>query len=78
MIQIFRRAGFSHFWGKLVIVLGLMLLNAGCTRKTETPAPPRSEPSNIQVVVKDAGPAVVTTSVAEFVVQPSGYIQAFC
>jgi alpha-galactosidase len=77
MNQIFHRTQFSDISGRLIlIVLGVLLLHAGCTRKTETPAQ-RSEPSQIQVLVNNDGPLVLTTSAAEFQILDSGSARAF-
>ena len=45
--------------------------------KTASPKPIPTQPSSINVDVKDGGPAVLTTSTAEFQVTPDGYVQAF-
>ena len=39
--------------------------------------PQPTQPSTINVEVKSGGPAVLTTSTAEFQVRPDGYVQAF-
>ena len=44
--------------------------------KTATVKPEPTQPSTIKVEVKDGGPAVLTTGVAEFQVTPEGYVQA--
>src|SRR5260370_37293933 len=63
--------------------LGLTLLLTACSKlpklplKTATAKPEPTQPSAIKVDVKDGGPAVLTTSAAEFQVTPDGYVQAF-
>lgn len=58
----------------LLALTGSVLLS--CSRKTvETKTAP-SRPSDIQVEIRDGGPAVLTTSTAEFQILPSGFLQA--
>jgi alpha-galactosidase len=72
---------------KIVVALGLTLLLAlaACSKmpkptlnalKHDAPKPTPTQPSTINVQVNDGGPAVVTTSAAEFQVRPDGYVQA--
>jgi alpha-galactosidase len=66
--------------------LGLILLLANCsrlpkpplnlTKKTAAVKPEPTQPSAIKVDVKDGGPAVLTTSAAEFEVSSEGYVLA--
>ncbi len=63
-------------------LLSLVLLGA-CSKtplplpnKTATAKPVPTQPSAINVDVKDGGPVIVTTSTAEFQVRPDGYVQA--
>src|SRR5919108_3621734 len=77
MNQHYRWAQFSDVLGKLIMmVIGSLLLNTGCTRSTEKPAP-QAEPSNIHVAVNNAGPLILTTNAAEFRILESGSVQAF-
>ena len=46
-------------------------------KSTATVTPQPTQPSAINVDVKSGGPAVLTTSAAEFQVRPDGYVQAF-
>jgi len=48
----------------------------GCTKRAEQPKPAPSHPSDIKVEVHDGGPAIITTSAAEFQILPSGFVQA--
>jgi alpha-galactosidase len=59
------------------ILLGIILISAGCNRTSSVPAEPASQPSSIKVDIQHGGPAVLTTATAEFQVLPSGYVQAF-
>jgi alpha-galactosidase len=63
------------------LMTGLMLLVGACSKKTDKPtagAPPSAPPkvTAVKVSVNNAGPIVLTTSVAEFTILPSGYVQA--
>src|SRR5690349_11256348 len=58
----------------VVIVLSGLMLN--CTKKAEAPKAAPSRPSDINVEVRTGGPILLTTSTAEFQIQPSGFIQA--
>jgi len=66
-------------------ILGLSLLLTGCSKLPKPPLslkkaaakPQPTQPSTITVDVKAGGPAVLTTSAAEFQVRPDGYVQAF-
>jgi alpha-galactosidase len=59
----------------LFVIIGLLAISSGCNRPVPKAAEPHSEPSKIQATVQDGGPAVLTTSTAEFQVLPSGYIK---
>ena len=68
----------------ITTVVSLVLLLSACSklpessllRKTAAVKPEPTQPSTISVDVKDGGPAVFTTSTAEFQVRPDGYVQA--
>jgi alpha-galactosidase len=60
----------------IFILVGTVLLYAGCTRSAKKAQESRSEPSSISVAVNTGGPIVVTTRTAEFQILPSGYMQA--
>ncbi len=71
------------YWNVLAgTALGLTLMLTACSQlpksplKTATVKPEPTQPSTIKVEVKDGGPAVLTTSAAEFQVTPEGYVQA--
>ncbi|HEV7510793.1 MAG TPA: hypothetical protein VGO27_03795, partial [Candidatus Acidoferrum sp.] len=76
----------KHGAATIPITLVLILLAAACSKDSQAPlkfsrgstgkAEP-AHPSTINVEVKGGGPAVLTTSGAEFQVRPDGYIQAF-
>jgi alpha-galactosidase len=61
-----------------VLFLGVFILTitSACTKQASQPKAPTSKPSDIKVEVRDGGPAVITTSSAEFQVLPSGFLQA--
>jgi alpha-galactosidase len=62
--------------GRALPLAAAFFLSMSCTRppaKTEAPA---AEASQVKVEIKPGGPIVLTTSAAEFQIQPSGYIQA--
>jgi len=61
---------------RYLLVLSALALAFGCTRQGPKPKAVPFTPSAIQVEVKPGGPVILTTSSAEFNVQPSGYIQA--
>lgn len=75
------KIGFSRlptFSGHIAAILVCaLLLCTDCTRnRTQTSSPPQPEKSRIAVAVNPEGPIIVTTSVAEFRILPSGYISA--
>ena len=59
-----------------LLVFSTLALAFGCSRQGPQPKAAPFTPSAIQVEVKPGGPVILTTSSAEFQVQPSGYIQA--
>src|ERR1035438_4054825 len=65
-----------------VVASSLTLLSAACSKvpqsrlNTAAVKPEPSQPSTINVGVKNGGPVVLTTSAAEFQVRPDGYVQA--
>ena len=85
--MIARRQGIALIAATLGMALGFIFLLVGCSKlpksplqlplKTATAKPEPTQPSTINVEVKDGGPVVVTTSAAEFQVRPDGYVQAF-
>ncbi len=66
-----------------VLVFGIGLIGTGCNKsapvssQSPSQSTAASQPSAIKVVVSPSGPAVLTTSTAEFQILPSGYVQAF-
>ncbi len=67
-----------------IFLLALFLPLPACSDRPQLPQRPKpaikptpTQPSNITVEVKSGGPALVTTSVAQFQVRPDGYVQAF-
>jgi alpha-galactosidase len=60
----------------IFILVGTVLLYAGCTRSAKKAQESRSEPPSISVAVNTGGPIVLTTRTAEFQILPSGYMQA--
>jgi alpha-galactosidase len=71
----------------LIATMSVLTLMLACSKlpksplqlslKTASPKPIPTQPSAINVDVKDGGPVVLTTSTAEFQVTPDGYVQAF-
>src|SRR5437016_2627168 len=60
----------------LIVIIVILTASSGCNRPAQQKAmEPPSQPSKIKAVVQDGGPAVLTTSAAEFQVLPSGYIK---
>jgi alpha-galactosidase len=59
-----------------LLLAGVCLLLAGCSRPPSKTEPAAAQPSQVKVDVKPGGPIVLTTTSAEFQVLPSGYIQA--
>jgi alpha-galactosidase len=57
------------------VMLIALCLAAGC-RRQDKPAASHYEPSSVKVTVNDGGPAIISSSTAEFQILPSGYIQA--
>jgi hypothetical protein len=70
-------------WRFRIFVFGMLLSLFACSGRPRLPQLPKpkvkptpTQPSNISVEVNPGGPAVLTTSAAEFQVQPDGYVQA--
>ncbi|MGA3347450.1 MAG: alpha-galactosidase [Candidatus Sulfotelmatobacter sp.] len=64
-------------WNFILIVAGIALLYAGCTRTpNQQPEVIKPQASKISVAVNQSGPIVLTTRTAEFRILPSGYIHA--
>ncbi len=63
-----------------MVFLVLAILFAGsvvtCSKPAQQAKPAPSHPSEINVEVRDGGPIVVTTKMAEFQILPSGFLQA--
>jgi alpha-galactosidase len=84
--MIARKYGMALIASTLGTVLGLIFMLTACSKlsksplqlplKTATAKPEPTQPSTINVDVKDGGPVVLTTSAAEFQVTPDGYVQA--
>lgn len=69
-----RRQFFSSVLG--IAILAIALSTVSCTKRAEQPKAASSRPSDIKIEVSDGGPAVITTSAAQFQVLPSGFVQA--
>lgn len=70
-------------WFRVVLLVAPLSLFA-CSSRPQLPQIPKpkpkpvpTQPSNIKVEVRSGGPAVVTTSAAEFQIRADGYVQAF-
>jgi hypothetical protein len=66
-----------------ILLVGVLLSLLGCSAHPDLPQLPKpkpkptpTEPSKITVDVSPGGPAVITTSAAEFQIRPNGYVQA--
>jgi hypothetical protein len=66
----------GHF--SLILSSGVVLLAAmvSCSKPAPQSKSAPSQPSEINVEVRDGGPIVVTTKTAEFQILPSGFLQA--
>src|SRR5947209_12367141 len=62
------------FSSVFLFVFAVTLLS--CSKSAPQPKPPPSKPSDIKIEVRDGGPAIITTSAAEFEILPSGFVQA--
>ena len=66
-----------------IVLLAALLLLLACSRLQRSsnneakPKPGTTQPSIIKVEVNDGGPVIITTSAAQFLVRPDGYVQAF-
>ena len=60
----------------LIALLSFFLTLLSCTKPAPQPKAPPSRPSDINVQIKDGGPALITTTTAEFQILPSGFVQA--
>src|SRR5579864_3459939 len=58
----------------ILLVFALNVLS--CSKPAPQPKAPPSQPSAINVEVRDGGPLIITTAAAEFQVLPSGFLQA--
>ena len=61
----------------LALIAGIALLNVGCERSPKESASAPAQLSTIQVAVNGGEPIVLKTSTSEFLIQPSGGMQAF-
>src|SRR5437016_6144855 len=59
----------------LMVMIAMLAMTSGCNKPVQKSTEPPSQPSKIKAIVQDGGPAVLTTSTAEFQVLPSGYIK---
>jgi alpha-galactosidase len=73
----------NHRIALFAVLLGLTLLPTSCSKlppsqpDNASAKPEPTQPSAINVKVKNGGPVVLTTSTSEFELRPDGYIQAF-
>ncbi|HKC70564.1 MAG TPA: hypothetical protein VKB60_03025, partial [Terriglobales bacterium] len=65
---------FSLLAGFLFVAIAGAMLS--CTKSPVPPKPAPSQPSSINVDVRDGGPLVIKTSTSEFQILPSGFLQA--
>jgi hypothetical protein len=66
----------TSIWGGRVVLAMVCSILASCTHPPAKTEPTPAQPSQIKVDVRPGGPLILTTSSAEFQIQPSGYIQA--
>jgi len=66
----------SQFLLAAFLICGVAFLLLSCSKPAPQPKAPPSQPSFVKVNVHDGGPAVITTSTAEFQILPSGFLQA--
>src|SRR6266567_5080330 len=74
-------SGRSHFPQLFFVIFGIVFLGItgstlSCSKPPVQPHPAPSRTSDIKVEVRDGGPVVLTTSLAEFQLLPSGLLQA--
>jgi alpha-galactosidase len=65
----------THFFATAISFF-VVMMGASCSRTATKPAAPPSQTASIKAVVNNGGPAIITSSTAEFQVLPSGYVQA--
>src|SRR5260370_21871513 len=70
------RSHFPQFFILGILLLGITGSTLSCSKPPVQPKPAPSRPSDIKVEVRDGGPVVLTTSLAEFQLLPSGFLQA--
>jgi len=75
MMRAGRSVRFSWFFFLLLLVL-VAIAFISCSKPAPQSSVPPSRPSDIKVEVRDGGPAVISTSAAEFQILPSGFLQA--
>ncbi len=75
MVRMGHNVSFSQLFFLIVLFVFAGLI-PGCSKRQEQPKVAPSQPSDINVQVRDGGPVVVTTSTAEFQILPSGFLQA--
>jgi len=66
----------SQFLIPAFCLCGFACALLSCSKPAPQPKAPPSQPSFVKVNVHDGGPAVITTSTAEFQILPSGFLQA--
>jgi alpha-galactosidase len=59
-----------------MLLAGMVLTMAGCSRSAPPLSQPVSQPSTVKVDIKPGGPVALLTSTSEFQILPSGYVQA--
>ncbi len=73
-----QQTGLSRFFSLIcaTILAGIVGSTLSCSKPAAQPKPAPSRPSDIRMEVRNGGPAVITTSAAEFQILPSGFLQA--
>src|SRR5215471_2220751 len=76
MMRAGRSFGLPWFFFSFLLLAFVGIAFVSCSKPAPQPSVTPSRPSDIKVEVRDGGPAVISTSAAEFQILPSGFLQA--